>query len=42
MTVFRPGEGTRVEFDDRLRDITPGQALVLLDGEIVLGQGIIV
>jgi tRNA-specific 2-thiouridylase len=32
---------TRVEFDTAQRDITPGQSLVLYQGEVVLGGGII-
>ncbi len=31
----------RVEFDEPQRDITPGQGLVLFDGEVVIGQGFI-
>ena len=31
----------RVEFDDPLRDITPGQAVVAYQGDSVLGGGII-
>jgi len=31
----------RVEFDDPLRDITPGQAVVAYQGDLVLGGGII-
>ncbi|MBP7690116.1 MAG: tRNA 2-thiouridine(34) synthase MnmA [Thermoflexales bacterium] len=31
----------RVEFDEAQRDITPGQGLVLFDGEVVIGQGFI-
>jgi tRNA-specific 2-thiouridylase len=31
----------RVEFDEAQRDITPGQGLVLFDGDVVLGQGFI-
>jgi tRNA-specific 2-thiouridylase len=33
--------GFRVEFDQQLRDITPGQAAVLYNGEECLGGGII-
>jgi tRNA-specific 2-thiouridylase len=36
-----PGGRARVEFDTAQRDITPGQSLVLYDGEVVLGGGII-
>lgn len=32
----------RVVFDEPLRDVTPGQAVVLYDGDICLGGGIIV
>jgi tRNA-specific 2-thiouridylase len=31
----------RIEFDEPQRDITPGQGLVLFDGEVVVGQGFI-
>jgi tRNA-specific 2-thiouridylase len=36
------GDGrARVEFDSPLRDITPGQAVVAYEGDVVLGGGII-
>ena len=41
-TVYPSGDTARVEFDEPQRDVTPGQGLVLFDGEVVLGQGIIV
>jgi tRNA-uridine 2-sulfurtransferase len=40
-SVVRDGEGLRVEFDEPQKAITPGQALVLYDGEYVLGGGTI-
>jgi tRNA-specific 2-thiouridylase len=36
------GGGAHVRFDTPMRDITPGQAAVFFDGEIVLGNGMIV
>jgi tRNA-specific 2-thiouridylase len=42
VTVYPlPGGHARVEFDTHQRDITPGQSLVLYDGDVVLGGGII-
>jgi tRNA-specific 2-thiouridylase len=35
------GKRARVAFDDPLRDITPGQAVVAYQGDLVLGGGII-
>lgn len=35
------GDCIRVEFDDALRDITPGQGAVLYDGDVCLGGGLI-
>jgi tRNA-specific 2-thiouridylase len=35
------GDRARVEFDSPLRDITPGQAVVAYEGDVVLGGGII-
>ena len=35
------GRRARVEFDQPLRDITPGQAVVAYQGDLVLGGGII-
>ena len=42
VTVYPNGDTARIEFDEPQRDITPGQAVVLFDGEVVLGQGLIV
>jgi len=36
-----PGNRVRVRFEEPLRDITPGQAVVFYQGEVVLGGGII-
>jgi tRNA-specific 2-thiouridylase len=41
VTVQPEGSIVRVEFDELQRDITPGQGLVLFDGEVVIGQGFI-
>lgn len=41
-TVFPDGQNARVEFDEPQRDVTPGQGLVLFDGDVVLAQGIII
>ena len=40
-TVRRDGAGLRVQFDEPQRALTPGQALVLYEGEYVLGGGTI-
>ena len=42
VTPLEGGRAVHVRFDAPLRDITPGQAAVMYDGEIVLGSGIIV
>jgi len=34
-----PGLGARIRFEEAQRAITPGQAAVLYDGEVVLGGG---
>jgi tRNA-specific 2-thiouridylase len=41
--LWTPLEGgrARVEFQNALRDITPGQAIVAYEGNVVLGGGII-
>lgn len=41
VTVHPNGDLARVEFDEPQRDITPGQGLVVYDGDEVVGQGII-
>ena len=41
-TVYPEENGTaRVEFDQPQRAITPGQAVVLYDNDMVVGSGII-
>ncbi len=41
-TVYQTGDGTlTAEFDEPQRAVTPGQSLVLYDGETVVGGGII-
>jgi len=35
------GDSVNIEFDEPLRDITPGQAAVIYDGEVCLGGGVI-
>lgn len=37
----QPGGRVHVRFDAPLRDITPGQAAVFFDGDLVLGNGVI-
>lgn len=41
VTVQPQGSIAHVAFDEAQRDITPGQGLVLFDGEVVIGQGFI-
>jgi tRNA-specific 2-thiouridylase len=41
VTVRPHGTRARIEFDELQRDITPGQGLVLFDGDSVIGQGFI-
>ncbi len=36
-----PGNGAEIEFDEPVRAITPGQAVVFYDEEIVIGGGVI-
>ena len=40
-TVYPEGERIRVVFDEPQRAITPGQAVVLYDGDVVVGSGTI-
>jgi len=40
-TVYPEEQGIRVEFDQPQRAITPGQAVVLYDGDLVIGSGTI-
>ena len=37
-----PDDSARAHFDEPQRDITPGQAIVFYNGEIVIGSGVIV
>jgi len=41
-TVFEEGEKLRVEFDNPQRAVTSGQAVVLYDGDYVIGGGTII
>jgi tRNA-specific 2-thiouridylase len=41
VTPLENGRQARVRFDDPQRDITPGQAAVFFDGDLVLGGGLI-
>ena len=41
VTPLDGGRAVRIRFDAPLRDITPGQAAVMYEGEVVLGSGII-
>ena len=36
-----PDNGAEIEFDEPVRAITPGQAVVFYDGEVVIGGGVI-
>ncbi len=36
-----PNNGAEIEFDEPVRAITPGQAVVFYDGEVVIGGGVI-
>ena len=41
-TVYpAPNGRVRVEFDEPQRAVTPGQSLVIYDGDVVVGGGII-
>ena len=41
LVIPQPADHFQVKFDAPLRDITPGQAAVIFDGEVCLGGGII-
>jgi tRNA-specific 2-thiouridylase len=41
VTVTPQASIAHIAFDEAQRDITPGQGLVLFDGEVVIGQGLI-
>lgn len=42
VTSLEDGSGVRVRFDEPQRDLTPGQAAVFYDGDILLGGGMII
>ena len=39
--VIPQGDGVKVIFDTPVRSVTPGQALVMYDGDVVIGGGVI-
>jgi len=41
LVIPREDGSVQIQFKEKLRDITPGQAAVLFDGEVCLGGGII-
>lgn len=41
-TVYPEGNRAKIVFDEPVRAVTPGQAAVLYDGDVVLGGGIII
>ncbi|MEZ0394902.1 MAG: tRNA 2-thiouridine(34) synthase MnmA [Anaerolineales bacterium] len=42
VTPLEAGEQARVRFDAPVRDLTPGQAAVFYDGDLVLGGGLLI